>query len=128
MSSVFVNNEIVAILRSTMSPITAKIKTLTALKFEICGYKETNRYVIPPPPISLCPCQSRSLHGTFHNYVSISVQSTLSFTVHTTTLQLLHHSSVSSPLKSFPQFLILFPTASNKCCFLVTSCSDFHLI
>jgi len=43
----------VAILRCTPPPITAKIKTLTALKFEICGYKETNRYE-PPLPQSAC--------------------------------------------------------------------------
>ena len=117
-------------LRRTPSPGTAKIKNLTALKFEICGYKETNRYEGPSPlpPISLCPCKNRSLHSTFHNYISISIPSIPSFTAHTTTLiLLLHNSSVSSPLRSFPQFLILFPTASNKGCFFVTSCSNLHL-
>ena len=43
-----------AILRGTPSPRTTKIKILTPLKFEICGYKETNRYEPPPLPQSAC--------------------------------------------------------------------------
>jgi hypothetical protein len=72
------------ILRRTPSPRTAKIKTLTALKFEICGYKEINRYEVPSPPpqISLCPCKSKSLHSTLRNCVSISVQSTVIYCLH----------------------------------------------